>query len=140
MEIYPSEQDRLLKLKKWLDYEISASTLYLFSWFWGILLLLAALAAIIFIPFMLKVLFQEKKYGWIISFFIFVILPALLIHLAHIGIMYKVILNYVPLGLFFFYCLTLKFAVRGWVLDNKFKRGEKVFIKSTDDVFNNYKF
>jgi hypothetical protein len=139
MEIIPDKNYNLHRLQKWLDFELSSSSMLFFSWFWGFLLMFAAIAAVIFIPIMLKILYQEKKIGWIVYFIVLVVIPTILIYLLNIDLLYKFILNALPLGLFFFYCFTLKLAVRRWVLDDKFIRGETVFLQNKSDVFDNYK-
>jgi len=140
MELYSSRHSDLLRLRKWLDYELSSSALLFFSWLWGFLLLGAVLAAVVFIPFMIKVLFQEKKYGWLIYFFLIVVVPAVIIYSINIDFLYKVLFtSYVPLALFLFYCFTLKLAVRTWVTEKNFRIGNIKEIK-TDDIFKNYKF
>jgi hypothetical protein len=136
MEIQPIRNYNLLRLQQYLDYELSGTALLFFSWFWGILLFLAGIAALVFIPFMLKVLYEERKYGWIVYFFVIVILPAAVIYMSDVGFTAKILLGYLPLALFFFYCFTLKLAVRGWVTEYKFQRN----ILQGEDSFNNYKF
>jgi hypothetical protein len=136
MDIIPDSSYNLRRLQHWLEYEISASGLLLFSWFWGLLLGLAALAAIIFTPFMLKILYEEGKYGWIIFFFVMVIAPSIIIFFLDIGITGMMLLSYISMGLFFLYCFALKFAVRGWINDYKLQRGQ---FTSEEERFNNYK-
>lgn len=124
MEQNPSSIQNLQKLQKWLEYEISSSVLAAFSWFWAILLFIVFLAALIFIPLMLKILYQEKKYRWILSFIIFIIIPAAAIHFVNFFISpLYVIMMYFPLAAFFLYCFMLKLAVRGWINDYKFIHG-----------------
>ena len=47
----------LEKLSYWLNYEVSSGVLFLFSWFSSILVILTAIIALVFIPFMLKTLY-----------------------------------------------------------------------------------
>jgi hypothetical protein len=122
MEIHPISNYNLRRLQKYLDYELSTSALVFGSWFWGILLGAALIAAVIFTPLMLKILYEEKKYGWLTTFFIMVILPAIIFYFIDINLMYKSILYFIPIGLFFLYCIMLKWAVRGWVNDYEFLR------------------
>jgi hypothetical protein len=140
MDYSPSGNRNLENLQKWLDYELPASALGFFSWFYGILLAVAMLAAIVFIPFMLRILYVEKKIGWIIYFIIIVVIPAVLIYFLNKGNPYGFLLQILPLGLFFFYCFNLKLAVRGWVVKEKFLLNKDIKPINIDDVFRNYKF
>jgi hypothetical protein len=111
----PSQKYNLQRLQYWLEFELSASTLMLFSFFWGLLMGLAFIAAIIFIPFMIKVLYEERKWGWIISFIVIILLPGIIIYLINIPTGTKMLLSYIPLAFFFLYCFTLRMTVRDWL-------------------------
>jgi hypothetical protein len=120
----PSGLQNLLKLQRWLEYEISGMTLIALSWFWPVMIILVIIAALIFIPLMLKVLYQEKKTGWIISFVIFVIVPLIALNFINFFLSpLYMILMYLPAAAFFFYCFLLKLELRGWINDYKFVHG-----------------
>jgi len=100
---------RLEKLYKYLNYEISSSILYLASWLYAIFLPILFLAAIIFAPFMLFVLYREDKKGWIISFVVIIIAPTFL------AIIIFPALTIVGLIPFYFYCFILRLEVKNWL-------------------------
>ncbi len=124
MERTTPVNNKLVTLEKWLDYELSASVLLFLSWMWVILLAIVILAVVALAPFMIKVLYEEKKYKWITSFFILIILPAVVIILVNADFLIKVSLLNIPLVIFFLYCFALKFAVKGWIADRNFMRSE----------------
>ena len=114
MQIEISKNYSVRRLQQWLDYELSTSLLMILSWFWNIGLLLAIIASIIFTPFMLKVMFEERRFGWIIFFFLLVILPALGAFFINIDSSYKFAIELIPLALFYFYCFVLRIAIKDW--------------------------
>jgi len=115
MEIEVNKNYNLSRLKQWLDYELSTSTLILLSWFWNITIIVAAITAIIFTPFMLKILFEERRFGWIITFIILVILPTGGILFIDNTLGYQYIFGGVILVLFYFYCFVLRFVIKDWM-------------------------
>ncbi len=114
MQIEISKNYNVRRLQQWLDYELSTIMLMLLSWFWNIALLLAIIAAVIFTPFMLKVMFEERRFGWIVFFFLMVILPAIGILFFNIDSSYKPVIELIPLALFYFYCFILRLAIKDW--------------------------
>ena len=106
-----SKNHRLKRLHYWLKYELSSSSLLLLSWLGSLLILLAAFAAIIFTPYMLTILFKEKKFGWITFFIISVLLPAVFIGIYFSGSDYSYFLDIIPLVFFYFYCFLLRITV-----------------------------
>jgi len=114
MEIEIPKKYNVRRLQQWLDYELSTLLLMLLSWFWNIALILMIIAAILFTPFMVKVLFEERRFGWIIFFFLLVLLPASCSLLFDIGSSYKFIIELIPLALFYFYCFVLRIAIKDW--------------------------
>lgn len=98
-----------------LFFELSTSvTFFLFS-FYPINLYIIIIAAILFTPYMIYVLVKERKYGWIILFFLVVVLPY--------PVLYLIIGNYIllpgwmllPIIPFYFYCFIIKFSVEDWL-------------------------
>jgi len=114
MDIEISKSYSVRRLQQWLDYELSTSLLMFLSWFWNIALLLAIIASIIFTPFMLKVMFEERRFGWIVFFFLMVILPFVGILFFNIDSSYKFAIELIPLALFYFYCFILRLAIKDW--------------------------
>lgn len=105
----------LRNLKKYLNYELSTSVLF-FASFFSILFLFAALvAALIFTPYLLFVLYSEHKKLWIVIFFCIVIVPLLLFFAGALFIEFIAPLLLIPIGLFYFYCFLLRFEVNGWI-------------------------
>lgn len=114
MEIEITKNYNVHRLQKWLDYELSTLILMLLSWFWNIAILLMIIAAFVFTPFMLKVMFEERRFGWITFFFLIVILPALGALFINIDSSYKFVIELIPLALFYFYCFVLRLAIKDW--------------------------
>ncbi len=64
---------------------------------------------------MLYVLVNERKYGWIIMFFLVVVLPYPLLYLIigdYILLPAWMLLPIIP---FYFYCFIIKFSVEDWL-------------------------
>ncbi len=114
MQIEVSKNYSVRRLQQWLDYELSTIILMLLSWFVHFAILLMILAAVIFTPFMLKVMFEERRFGWIIFFFIMVILPAVGTLFLSSDFSYKPVIELIPLALFYFYCFILRLAIKDW--------------------------
>lgn len=109
--------DNLNRLSKILNYQLSATVLFLL-WYGGILTLgIVTIAAILFSPYMLYLLYLEKKNGWIIFFVVLVLLPTIAITLSSI-----LELLFIPLALAYFYYFLLKFVVRDWIQEKNAKR------------------
>ena len=108
---------RLEKLYKYLNYEISSSILYLASWLFAIFLPILFLAAIIFAPFMLFVLYKEEKKGWIISFVVIIIAPTFLSIIIYPSL---TIVGLIP---FYFYCFILRMEVKNWLQEIRARNG-----------------
>lgn len=104
----------VMRLQQWLDYELSTGLLILLTWVWGPILLLLIIAAILFTPFMLKVLFEERRFGWIIYFTLIVLVPLIFSFLFNTGSTYRAVFQFIPLGTFYFYCFTLRLAIKSW--------------------------
>ncbi|MEW6196744.1 MAG: hypothetical protein AB1521_16480 [Bacteroidota bacterium] len=115
MEIDVSKDYNIVRLQQFLDYELSTILLFILSWFWQFTLILIVIAAVIFTPFMLKVLFQERKFGWIIFFVLMVGVPLATFQLMDLEPAYRFATNLIPLLLFYFYCFLLRLAVRDWI-------------------------
>jgi hypothetical protein len=123
-----SEEDYLLKkLKYFLNYELSSSSLYLLSFVYFSTFVLAIIAAVIFTPFLIYVLYKNRKYFWLILFFVFILFPTLIIYFTNLKEMVLSIALYIELGLFYFYCVVLRFVVADWVEDVKAKEFRKKY-------------
>lgn len=114
MEIEITKDYNVRRLQQWLDFELSSSVMLVLSYFWSFTILLMALAAIIFTPFMIKVLWEERKHGWIIFFFFVVIVPIVLSFVFGFYAEYKSIAFLLSLAMFYFYCFILRLVVKDW--------------------------
>lgn len=102
------------KLQKWLDYELSGMTLLFLSYIFHATIYLAAIAAIIFIPVLLKVLIEERRFGWLITFFVFIVVPPSAASYVFGYSMWTLITVITVLGFFYFYCGLLRLVIREW--------------------------
>jgi hypothetical protein len=115
LEIQTPKYRRLLRLRHLLNYELSTSALFIL-WFLGTFIILPmAVSAIVFTTYMLRVLFSEKRVGWIIFFFILIIIPLAVTIFFLSNYSYQVYLFYIILIFFYFYCFVLKFVVPDWI-------------------------
>ena len=80
-------------------------------------LVIIAVAAVLFTPYIFKVLIKEKKYGWIIIFFAMIILPLLFAYILFRDALFFEAIILLPLGSFYFYCYLIKFEVDKWLND-----------------------
>jgi len=129
MKMSLSNRANLQGLKTVLNYQLSAGMLMLFTYILGPLIvtikpyfiLLIIIVSILFIPYMLFVLSNARKYGWIFFFCLIVLLPLLttFILMNNSNLYYAILL--VLFGVFFFYCFLLRFAVNDWVNENNRK-------------------
>lgn len=126
-----NELEKLKNLSYYLNYSLPTFGLYAGSFFWGIFLFIAIIAAIIFTPYMLKILYQTGKKKWILSFIIVIGFPILLsVYFMFTTVMIAPILRMISVGLFFLYCFSLKSNIRNWISDIKFNiESEKNRIK-----------
>jgi hypothetical protein len=82
-----------------------------------IILVIIISAAVLFTPYIIYITIKEKRYGWIITFFLMIISP-----LIFGPLIFKDTLAYeasllIPIGLFYFYCYLIKFSVASWIKD-----------------------
>lgn len=111
LELISEEQYYLKKVSRYLNYELSTSMLFFLCYAWGITLILAIIAATFFAPFMLYVFYKSRKYSWIISFFIVVVIPIIICIILGLTLGYLSAFVLIPLGFFYFYCFILKLMV-----------------------------
>lgn len=111
---------RLQKLYKWLNFELPGIILFGISFFYNIALTVLLIAALLFTPYMMYVLYREGRYGWIAAFGLCVALPAALSYYfigASFGGGYQlfagkqILAGYIPLAFFFCYCFVLKLSI-----------------------------
>lgn len=115
-----NNRHQLVNLSSILNYHISTGVLFLLSFFGGIFLTIASLAAIIFTPYPIYVLILEKKIWWIVAFIIIVIFPTLLAL-----IFFKQYFTFaliISLACFYFYSFLLRLSVNGWIKEYNWKQ------------------
>lgn len=78
---------------------------------------LIAAAAILFTPYIFYVLVKERKFGWIITFFVMIIIPLLFVHFKFLDALFHDEIILVPLAFFYFYCFLIKYDVDKWLSD-----------------------
>ena len=113
---------RLDKFYQYLNYEVSSSLLYLGTWFIPMFMPLLFLAAIIFTPYMLFVLYKEEKKGWIIFFVLSTILPIIFLSNFYPSL---IAIGLIP---FYFFCFTLRMTAKEWLKERR-SRNELVLQK-----------
>lgn len=111
----------LTRLSKYLNYEIAGSVLFLFSFFAGFLIFFLIVAALVFTPFMLYVLYKENKNGWIVFFFILIVVPFILSIIFHLTVSFVFPWYLIVLALFYFYCFLLRIEVNNWMRERRSK-------------------
>jgi hypothetical protein len=116
-ELHDTSYSRLRKLQYWLKYELSSSLLFLLSFFGLMFVFVLVFFALIFTPFMLYVLYKEKRKGWIIFFFILISSPFVLLFA---GSQYLLVAGFLSLATFYLFCFLLKFASDEWVKERGF--------------------
>lgn len=137
-KIYSVNKSHLVKLDYYLNYELSSSALFVIALFNVMFLPIIMLVALIFTPYLLFVLYKERRTGWIIGFFIMVILPYALMQIFISGYA-AIIASSIPLGLFYLYCFALKMSTREWVTAEN-ARNELAYKRKikqmNEDIFN----
>lgn len=122
------KNDLIILLQKLLNYVIYSTVLLAFGVLFNLdALYLFGILTIIFIVYMLFVLFEAKRYGWIITFLIMLGIPSLALYIideSHkpksamtasptvVGIV--MMLEMLILILYILYCYMLKVAMREW--------------------------
>jgi len=101
-------------LRLWLTWELSASVLFALSFFRIAALYILGPVILLFIPILIGTLYLEKRFGWLLFFGLFVLIPSLLIYFVIDFGSWSFALNFVPLGLFLFYCFLLRLTVATW--------------------------
>lgn len=101
-------------LQRWLTWELSSSTLFFISFINSFALYALAPVIFLFLPVLIGTLWLERRYGWLIFFALFVVLPAAAIYFVIDVGTWNHALQLFPLGLFFFYCFLLRLTVPMW--------------------------
>lgn len=72
-------------------------------------------AAILFTPYIFFVLIKERKFGWIVIFFVMIIIPLLVMHILFLDALFHDAIILIPLASFYFYCYLIKYEVDRWL-------------------------
>lgn len=96
-----------------------------------------ALAAILFTPYIFYVLSKEKKFGWIIMFFIMIIIPEVLGYLIFKETLAFEAALLIPLAFFYFYCYLIKYEVDKWIGDYNWHQERLQQKKEYEERMNN---
>jgi len=122
---------RLENFYKYLNYEVGSSGL-LFGLYLvpGLIAGILQLAAVMFTPYLLYVIYKEEKFGWFTTFIVIVLLPVLLLFV------FAFEYNVLALLPFYFYCFLLRFEVKSWMVEMR-ARNELVIQKITKDNLSN---
>jgi len=111
IEIISEQRYYLQKVSRYLNYELSTSLLCFLSYNWSITLFLAIIASTIFAPFMLYIFYRIRKFSWIISFLIVVVVPIIICLILGLKLGYLSAFILIPLGFFYLYCFIIKLMI-----------------------------
>ena len=110
------------KLATILNYELSTTVLFFLPWLGSLFIILAIISSIVFTPYMLHILYKERKYGWIMFFAIIVIIPTLLNFIHIESMLFKTSINLIILGIVYLYYFILRLCINDWIEEERSKR------------------
>jgi hypothetical protein len=84
---------------------------------YGLLLTILSVTAILYSPYLIKTLFELKKWRWIIAFVFMIVLPVILLLLNSTSTIHNMAYGSISLFMFYFFCWILKFNVYKWMDD-----------------------
>jgi hypothetical protein len=110
---------QMRRLHYWLSYNRYSIFIYGGGFFLPAVPILLALIllAIVFAPYMLYVLYKNRKHGWLVAFAIMVGIPLPFAFLSTGSVIIDTGLHFLPLLTFYFYCYLLRFSVGEWISD-----------------------
>lgn len=131
---YEEDEYLLLRLKFYLNIELSTSLLMLLGLLNLLTIFLAAFASLIFSFYLFYVLYKTKKYGWITLFISAVFVPSVSLLFINISYHSRIIILLLAMGAFYFLCSILRFVINDWcegfnwkkVLNEKKKEEEEM--------------
>ncbi|MFU8812956.1 MAG: hypothetical protein ACNA78_08305 [Balneolaceae bacterium] len=113
---YSPADSRLSTMRTILSYEIGGGVLLTVSHLWFFTIFIIIGAAVLFTPFLLFVLYEQRRYGWITSFLLIVLALPLAIALnvpdATSGFGLTLLMIMFP---FYAYCGALRYGSRNWI-------------------------
>ena len=110
-EIVISNSTYFLCLALYISFGRFVSPFLIFK----IVLIALVLAAILFTPYIFYILNNEKRYGWIVTFFVMIVIPIVGGYFIFKDTLAHEASLLIPLGLFYLYCYLIKFAVDDWI-------------------------
>ena len=84
------------------------------------LIFIAISPPVLVTPFIFYVLYREKRYGWLVSYFFIVILPLVIFYGIFQDMIEYIIWLPVYMVPFYFYCFLIKFSVDEWIREYNF--------------------
>lgn len=80
-----------------------------------LLIIMGISPPVLITPFIVYVLYREKRCGWLISYFILVILPVVIFYVIFQDMLEYVVWLPVYMVPFYFYCFLIKLSVDEWI-------------------------
>jgi uncharacterized membrane protein len=127
---------RLRTLYHLLTYHRLTFFVYWASFFCppAMILSFLGLIALLFAPFMIKVLFEQGKKGWLVAFVVMVGVPLGLLLLPTSMPMIRLAMLYLPLGMFYLFCVLLRWAVADWISDSSMTGEEELEAEDREEM------
>lgn len=80
-----------------------------------LLIIIAISPPVLVTPFIVYVLYREKRYGWLVSYLIIVILPVVVFYIIFQDMAEYIVWLPVYMVPFYFYCFLIKYSVDEWI-------------------------
>ena len=87
----------------------------------GILITILSVMALSYSFYLVKTLYQLKKFYWLITFFIMVFTPLILKFVFFSNAALSIIFSFVSLFMFYLFCWILKLSINQWLENVKYK-------------------
>jgi len=110
-----SEKIHLERIQSILRIEIPAYLLLSISLFSGIGFLILKIVILFLSPYLIFILFQLKKFGWITAFCLIVIVPLILSWFNFAGSLSNTIFTILPYLTFLIFTFLLKMVIPDWL-------------------------
>jgi hypothetical protein len=101
-------------LQTWLSYELSGAVLFFVSFLFIASLYVLGAFILVFLPILIGTLIKEGRFGWLTSLFVFIIIPFIVIYIYFSSSTWFLILKFVPVSFFLFYCYLLRLSIGNW--------------------------
>jgi hypothetical protein len=113
------ERERLKNLQYWLTRAPMSGVLLFGGAFFqmGIALMAVCLIALGFSIYILRTLIQLGKKGWVVTYVLLIGVPFFVCLIPDESGLAVNALLFIPLALFFFYCLILRYSITEWLSD-----------------------